>query len=435
MNQKSLKIENWAGNQQWWPEKLLFPSSESELKDQVFAAIKKGKGIRIIGAAHSFTSLCNSEQVNISLDKLQGVDLRNESIYANVQAGTIIKYLGELLADKGLAQENLGDINVQSLAGAISTGTHGTGLRLGNISTQAEAITFINGKGEVITTSRTHNVDLFRAVSVSLGSLGVITSVKLRCMPAYNLKLELRKQHLDDVLGGLGDILSQNRHFEFYMIPGRDFVQARYGNIVDQQARYSSAFKTYINDVLLENYALELLCLINKLLPRSSSLISKLIELAISNETKVHQSHKVFSTVRKVKFVEMEYNVPLEAYASVMKELRKMLNDRRYNISFPIEHRFVQADDLMLSPAYKRDSAYIACHVYKGMDYQRYFRELEALFIAHEGRPHWGKMHAQTSRYFQKVYPEFDNFLRIRAENDPDGIFLNSHLKGVFGIE
>ncbi|MEN9303915.1 MAG: hypothetical protein RL264_2344 [Bacteroidota bacterium] len=423
-------MKNWSENVIWNPTQVAMPKNEQEIIDLIHKARSEKKRVRMIGSGHSFTPLCETDDIAISLDNMQGI-ISREGNLVTVHAGTKLYRLGDELAAIGLAQENLGDINKQSLAGAISTGTHGTGFELKSIATQAVSITLISGTGEKLTINETEHSDLFRAAQLSLGSIGVVTEITLRCKEKYNLELDIRKEKLQDMLDRLNEILETNRHFEFYLIPETDWVQTRYSNIVESDATYTSKLKAFINDIILENWALEQLCRYNKWFPKQSRRVSNLLAAFISNEKKVQQSHNVFSTVRNVKFVEMEYNVPFEAYKSVVNELQKMLKNNKYGISFPLEHRFIEKDDIMLSPANNRKSAYIACHVYKGMDYERYFQELEALFVDHIGRPHWGKMHTRTADYFQKVYPEFNLFKQIRAQLDPDGIFKTPYISSL----
>lgn len=427
-------MENWAGNVKWTPQEVLLPKTEDEIAAIIKKATSSGKSIRTVGSHHSFTPLLATNSVSLSLDDMQGLISKEPNNRAIAWAGTKLKRLSELLAENGLAQENMGDINVQSLAGAISTGTHGTGITLGSVGTQVEEITFVNGLGELITLNEENNYHEFKCAQLSLGSLGVITRMKVRCKEAYNLELDIRKEKLSDVLANLDAIVNENRHFEFYSIPNSQWSQTKRSNIVSQEAGTTSKFSAFINDIVLENWALQLLCSINKTIPSSSKTISNLIGSFISNEKKIQQSHKVFSTVRNVKFTEMEYNIPYESYQDVVKELLKLIDKNNYRISFPQEHRFVQADDIYLSPAHNRKSAYIASHVYKGMDNKRYFKDLEDLFVDFGGRPHWGKMHTRDAAFFRKAYPKFDDFLQVRAKHDPNGVFLNDHLKKVFGV-
>lgn len=427
-------MENWAGNVKWTPQEVLLPKTEDEIAAIIKKATSSGKSIRTVGSHHSFTPLLATDSVSLSLDDMQGLISKEPNNRAIAWAGTKLKRLSELLAENGLAQENMGDINVQSLAGAISTGTHGTGITLGSVGTQVEEITFVNGLGELVTLNEENNYHEFKCAQLSLGSLGVITRMKVRCNEAYNLELDIRKEKLSDVLANLDAIVNENRHFEFYSIPNSQWSQTKRSNIVSQEAGTTSKFSAFINDIVLENWALQLLCSINKTIPSSSKTISNLIGSFISNEKKIQQSHKVFSTVRNVKFTEMEYNIPYESYQDVVKELLKLIDKNNYRISFPQEHRFVQADDIYLSPAHNRKSAYIASHVYKGMDNKRYFKDLEDLFVDFGGRPHWGKMHTRDASFFRLAYPKFDDFLQVRAKHDPNGVFLNDHLKKVFGV-
>jgi FAD-linked oxidoreductase len=427
-------MENWAGNVKWTPQEVMLPKSEEEIADIIKKAVSSGKTIRTVGSHHSFTPLLATNSVSLSLDGMQGLISKEPNNRAVAWSGTKLKRLSEDLAENGLALENMGDINVQSVAGAISTGTHGTGITLGSVGTQVEEITFVNGLGELITLNEENNYHEFKCAQLSLGSLGVITRMKMRCKEAYNLELDIRKEKLSDVLANLDEIVDENRHFEFYSIPNSQWSQTKRSNIVGEKAGHTSKISAFINDIVLENWALQLLCSVNKAIPSSSKTISNLIGSFISNEKKIQQSHKVFSTLRNVKFTEMEYNIPYESYQEVVKEMLKLIDKNNYRISFPQEHRFVQADDIYLSPAHNRNSAYIASHVYKGMDNTRYFKDLEDLFVAHGGRPHWGKMHARDASFFTKAYPKFDDFLQVRAKHDPNGIFLNDHLKKVFGV-
>lgn len=426
-------MKNWAENIQWTPSEILYPETEEQIAGLITQARKSGKHIRAIGAGHSFTPLCATGELSLSLDNMQQTSAADEASRAWAQGGTRLHKLGEDLFRMGLSQENLGDINVQSISGATATGTHGTGITFGNISTQIEEITFVNGKGEIITCNASDEA-LFNSIRISLGSMGIITRVKLRCVPAYNLHLEKKKEKLSDVLENLHEYIHNNRNFEFYWLPHTPYTQTKYSNAVDTAATHTPGWKAWIDEVLLENHAFGLFCKIAKVFPSTVPAISRLTASFIGNETKVKEAHNVFATQRLVKFTEMEYNVPLEQYKSVMKELTARFGSERYPINFPIENRFVKEDEIYLSPAHKRASAYIACHAYKGVDNTRYFRDMEAIFQAHGGRPHWGKMHTCDASYLRKVYPQWDAFMEQRASQDPDGVFLSPYLRGLFGL-
>ena len=425
-------MKNWSGFLQWSPSDIFYPSTENELIDIVKKANEENKNIRIIGSAHSFTPLSVTDNFLISMDKYEGViSVDKEKNQATVKAGTKLNLLNDQLFKEGLALENLGDIDVQSIAGAISTGTHGTGTSFGNISTQIIAIKFINGLGEIVECSEYNNVETFKAAQVSLGTLGIISELTIQCMPAYNLFLSVGKSTLEEMLLGYQQLNKDNRHFEFYWFPNTPYVMTKKVNITTSPPDASS-IKTYLQEQVLENYGFKLVCEFAHKFPSMTRKVSNFSANLIDKHEKTNHSHKVFSTPRIVRFNEMEYNVPIEAYEEVKKELINWIDKNNYDVMFPIENRFVRGDDIYLSPAYKRDSAYIAVHVYSKKSFKKYFEALESIFKAHDGRPHWGKMHTQTAIELQSRYPMFEKFQSIRKVQDPNEIFLSSYFQKLF---
>jgi len=358
-------MKNWAGNITWNPTEIAYPTSEEAIQKIVLKAANDRKKIRIIGTGHSFTPLCKTEDVLISLDKFQGlITTDKDKVQATVKAGTKLNNLGELLFQEGMAMENLGDIDVQSIAGTISTGTHGTGQQFGTISTQVIALRFVNGKGEIVNCSKTDNPVLFKAAQVSLGVLGIITQVTLQCVPAYKLALQNRKETIASVMDNLKERNDNNRNFEFYWLPYTETTWTKTSNIVESDEPDKINFFNYWSEYVLENYLFKLLCEYAAWFPSKNAAVSKLAASSVTDVKKVYYSHKIYATQRLVKFKEMEYNVPRAAYEDVFKEVVKTVNSKKYAIHFPIESRFVKGDDILMSPAYGRDSAYIACHVY-----------------------------------------------------------------------
>ncbi len=425
-------MKNWSENQEWNSKEFLQPSTSKEIKEIIQTANKIGKKIRVYGTKHSFSAVNNTDSICLNLDKYQGiVNVDKKNNYVTVKGGTKLFNLTQLLAKEGLATENMGDVDKQSIAGAISTGTHGTGTTFGNISTQVVAVTFINGLGEEIYCSETENKELFKCMKVSLGVLGIITELTLRCIPNYKLKLVKKVEKLDAVLSKLTEINKENRNFEFYWFPYTNAVQTKYSNVTTQKANKDN-FINYLNDVVVENYILKLLCVLAKKNPKLNVGVSKFSARFLSKSTKVKESKDVYATPRLVKFNEMEYNIPIECYQDCLNDITNLINTKQFKIHFPLENRFVKGDDIYLSPAYKRDSAYIACHVYKEKEYEPYFKALEKVFIKYGGRPHWGKMHFQKAQYFQKSYPMFDVFNKHRKNHDPNNLFLNEHLNDIF---
>jgi len=428
-------VKNWAGNVKWNPSSIAYPNSEEAIQKVVYQALQDRKKIRMIGTGHSFTPLCATDDVLLSLDQYQGIiAVDREKYTATVKAGTKLSLLGALLFEEGMAMENLGDVDVQSIAGTISTGTHGTGQNFGTISTQVIALRWINGKGEIVDCSTQKNPSLFKAAQVSLGLLGVITEVTLQCVPAYKLLIQNRKESIKTLLPEIKERHRDNRNFEFYWMPYTDLAWTKSSNIVELGKPDKDNFFNYWSEYVLENYGFKLLCEWAYLFPSQNESVSKISAAAITEVKKVHYSHKVYATQRLVRFKEMEYNIPVEAFEEVWKALMKIVNSKKYNIHFPIENRVVKGDDILLSPAYQRDAAYIACHVYNKKDHQAYFKALEDLFRAYEGRPHWGKMNNLTGEEVADLYPAFSAFAEQRALQDPDGVFLNPYFEKLFGF-
>lgn len=428
-------MKNWAGNIVFNPSTVAYPTTEEEIQKVVLKAANDRKKVRIIGTGHSFTAVCATDDVLISLDHFQGlVSVDKSLVQATVKGGTKLNLLGELLFKEGMAMENLGDIDVQSIAGTISTGTHGTGKAFGTISTQVIALKFINGKGELVECSETNNRELFKAAQVSLGTFGIIIEVTLQCVPAYKLALQNKKEPLLDVLATLEERNANNRNFEYYWLPYTDTAWTKTSNIVEADEPDKINFFNYWSEYVLENYAFKLFCELAYWFPSKNELVSKMTADSVSNVRKVYYSHKIYATQRMVRFREMEYNVPADAYDDVIKDVMKTVNSKKFNIHFPIENRWVKKDDILMSPAYGRDSAYIACHVYAKKDHRPYFAALEEIFRAYDGRPHWGKMNSLQPKDVAELYPEFDTFMQFRQQQDPDNVFVNSYLADLFGI-
>jgi FAD-linked oxidoreductase len=424
-------MKNWSQHIEWQPQAIYFPDNEWAIQQLILEAAAAERKVRIIGSAHSFNPLWVNEDILISLDEHQGlIEVNTTNHQVRIKAGTKLKHLGELLFEQGLAMENMGDIDAQSIGGTIGTGTHGTGLNFGSISTQVRALKFINGLGQLIQCSADENPAIFRAAQVSLGALGIITEITLQCVPAYRLELLNRKENLDEVIDQFQERIQQNRNFEFYWFPYTEKAWTKTSNIVTDQAD-KVGMVNYLTEYLLENHAFRVLCNVAKHLPSQNARIAQVSAASIPNLRKVFHSHKIYATPRLVRFNEMEYSVPLAAHADVLKEIRKAFSQERFPVHFPIENRVVKGDELYLSPAYGRTSAYIAVHVYHKKDFRDYFQKIEQIFLAHDGRPHWGKMHTLESQDLAQRYPEWETFQAIRQQQDPNGLFLNDYLNQI----
>ncbi|MGB3947664.1 MAG: D-arabinono-1,4-lactone oxidase [Bacteroidia bacterium] len=425
------KWSNWSGSVTCQPQEILQPSSIEEIQQIVKTCATKKSTIRVIGSGHSFTPLVDNNKTLISLDNLQGVesiDLVNKQ--AVVWAGTKLKALGEKLLSEGLAQVNLGDIDVQSIAGATSTGTHGTGVTLGSVATQIVEITLVTASGDVLVCSEKNNKELFKAAQVAMGALGIVVKVKLQLVDAYKLKYVKEKWNLDECLLNLEKHKTENRNFEFYWFPHTNSIQAKRLNITNEEP-IKATFWKYFNDMVLENYAFKALSEVCRIFPFTSKVVSKISAAAVSSGLDINYSTRIYATPRLVKFQEMEYNMPAEYAVQVINEMRDSINKNNFRVHFPIEVRFVKGDDIYLSPTYQRDAVYIAVHMYKGMEYKTYFDAMETIFKKYNGRPHWGKMHNRTTSELTTLYPMWSKFQEIRTQLDAEGLFMNDYLKKI----
>jgi FAD-linked oxidoreductase len=431
---KGLKWSNWAGNVTCYAEQILYPETEAQIVEIVQTAALAGKKIRLVGEGHSFSDLVATEHCIVSLSAYNGlvaVDKTNKT--ACIKAGTSIKKANEMLFKEGLAMINLGDIDVQSVAGATATGTHGTGVLFGNVSSEILSFRMVTADAQLICCSAKENTVLFEAGRVALGTLGIITQITFRVDEAYKLEYISSSDGFAETIANVQQYNANNRNFEFYYFPYSDKVQLKKSNKTDKAIRYNKVL-AYINDVLIENIAMQTICSLAMRFPAWFKGINRFMANNFTQETKINYSHQIYATVRNVKFKEMEYNIPMEHFEACMHALKALIEEKEYYIFFPVECRFVKGDDIWLSPAYQRDSAYIAVHVYITAPHDPYFKEVEALFCSYSGRPHWGKMHTRKADYLAKVYPKWNDFLAIRNQYDPHGMFVNDYLSNIFDL-
>ncbi|HEY6407399.1 MAG TPA: D-arabinono-1,4-lactone oxidase [Ktedonobacteraceae bacterium] len=426
---------NWSGSVQSEPREVVEPGNIDELARMVREYGHDGRHVRVVGAGHSFTPLVQSDDVLMSLDAMQGVESINTATRrATILGGTRLKKLGNALFEHGMAQENLGDIDVQSISGAISTGTHGTGVGFGTLSTQVEGLTLVTASGEILECSSERDPDIFKAAQVSLGTLGIIAKVTLRVVTAKRLHYQGYRKKLSDCLANLEQYKQEHSHFEFFWFPYTDGVQAKFMNETTEPTSKSSFWGDF-NKIVLENGVYWLLSESCRMFPRFCKTVCRISTQSIANIDEINFSHRLFATPRMVRFQEMEYNIPAEHTSTVISEIQHCIEHYQFQVHFPIECRFVRSDDIWLSPAYQRDSAYIAVHMYRGMPYQSYFRGIEEIFKRYAGRPHWGKMHTRSAGELSELYPRWHDFQRIRAAFDPQGMFLNGYLRTLFDTE
>jgi L-gulono-1,4-lactone dehydrogenase len=428
--------QNWAGTASADPARRRWPRSADEIADAVTSAAKDGLTVRALGSGHSFTQAAATSGVAIDLSCWTGIVAADlESGLITVRSGTTLRELNASLDVLGLAMANLGDIDAQTISGAISTGTHGTGARLGGLAAQVAGLELVLADGSVVTCSAEERPDLFAAARVSIGALGVISTVTLQCVPAFTLAAEEQPMALDEVLARFGEFAADNDHFEFYWLPYGKNALLKRNNRVAQGAGPGPMprWRRFYEYEVMENAAFGALCRTGRAMPATIKPLGRLTSALLSKRAYSAPSHQVFVTPRRVRFVESEYAVPRTALLDVFAELRSGVQRLADPVMFPVEIRVTAADDIWLSTAYGRDTAYVAIHQYVGLPYQEYFRLLESIVTAVGGRPHWGKMHTRDAEYLSGAYPRFADFLRVRDETDPGRLFANPYLEQVFG--
>ncbi|MBU8898020.1 FAD-binding oxidoreductase [Corallococcus sp. H22C18031201] len=423
---------NWSGAVEAHPRAFLRPADLDALKTALRDATAQGATVRVVGSGHSFPPLCATDETMLSVDALRGVEAVDaDAREATVWAGTPLRELGRQLAERGLGMENLGDIDKQSLGGALGTGTHGTGARFGVLATQARALTLVTARGEVVECSEETEPSLFRAAQVSLGALGVMARVRLRLLPAYRLSLARRTMSLEECLAGLDTARTTHRHFEFFWFPHTDRVMTKAMDLTEDSPRGMGVGR-WFNELVLENAIFGAVSRACRLKPSLCAPVSRLSARLASEGGMAGASHAMFATPRWVRFQEMEYAVPVERGPDCLRELQAFIAREQLGVHFPVEYRFVRGDDIFLSPAHGGDRAFIAVHQYQGMPLEPYFSRAEAIFRNHGGRPHWGKLHTQTAATLKDLYPRWADFQRERARLDPEGRFLNPYLRRLF---
>ena len=424
---------NWAGNQKASPLSIDAPRSVAELAALVASASEQGQKVKAVGSGHSFTSAAATNGRMIRLENLSGIlHVDRATCRVTVGAGTRLSELNTLLDAEGLALANLGDIAYQTVAGAISTSTHGTGKALTGLAGQVVAMKLVNGLGEIIECSQSVNPHIFDVARVSVGALGVITEYTLQAVPSFRLRALEQPMRLDDVLENAHDLASTNDHFEFFWIPHTKWALTKRNNRTEDELQPLPRVKGWIEKTFMENYAFGAVCRIGRARP---SLIPRLATALPSSGSReyVDQSYKIFASPRIVRFYEMEHALPVEALVPALKEIRAMVDRKGYLLNFPVEVRFTKGDDVPLSTAYGRDSAYIAVHIYKGMECEPFFRDVEDILRAYDARPHWGKMHYREADELSKLYPRWNEFIALRDQLDPQRTFSNAYSDTVFG--
>lgn len=419
---------NWSGAVTCQPARYYEPTTEDELRALV-ARHAGERTIRVAGSGHSFSDVVPTDDVLVSLSQYTGVtDVDYENRRATVRAGTTLAELNETLAVHGLAMANLGDVDRQTIAGALATGTHGTGIDLGILSTQIASLRLVTADGEVRTLDA--GDDAFRAAQVSLGALGIVSELTLDLEAAYRLRERTWTAPLEDVLADLDRLREAHRHVEFFWFPHTDTALVKTLETTDAPPAEPTIPRWV--DERAENLAWGAICRLSTRFPSQSPRLARVAASTLSGGEDVGPSHEVFATRRDVRFNESEYGVPAEDGPAVVRALRERVLPDHPEIVFPIEFRYVAGDEIPLSPAYGRDTAFVAVHAYHRKPYGPYLTDCEAVFEEFDGRPHWGKWHSLDGDDLRERYPEWETFQDVRRELDPDGAFCNDHLEELF---
>lgn len=430
----STTFRNWAGNQVCLPVRRSAPGSVGEVAEAVERAASESLRVKVVGAGHSFTAAACTDGVLLQLDALDQIETIDRARgRVTVQAGIRLKALNEKLDRAGLAMPNLGDIAYQSLAGAIATATHGTGARLGNLATTVVGMEIVTGSGERIWCDEHDRPDLLAVARVGLGALGIVTRVRLQCVPAFDLHAVETIEPLDDLLEAFDEEAEANDHFEFFWMPNARRCQVKRNNRTTAPRRPQPRW-SYVRDKLIaENLAFGAVTKVGRRFPASAPRIAKLVDSGVQGRDLVDASHRIFASPRWVRFYEMEYGIPRAALPEAMRRVRDLVSRSTEPIFFPVEVRVSAADDIALSTAHGRDSAWIAVHVHQGASYETYFQGVERIMNDYDGRPHWGKLHFQDAESLAPRYPAWAQFQDARAEIDPAGRFSNPYTDRVLG--
>ncbi len=410
------------------------PSSTEEVSEIVTGAARRGGRVKVVGAGHSFTAIACTDGVLTDLGRLDGLtDVNLETCEVTVGAGIRLRDLNDRLSELDLALPNLGDIDVQTLAGATATATHGTGARLPNLSTNIVGFELVTGTGEVRWCDPDSHPEVFSVGRVGLGALGVITRIRLRCVPAFVLRADERVTGLDAVMDDWAGFLASAPHAELFFVPGGGGCLVKRNHRTDEAAQPPSRWRHLVDKELGENVALDLSMRALRRFPGQRDRIASAFAKATSSRQVIDRSDRVFASPRRVRFVEMEYALAVDAVPDALAQVRSFASTLDRPPLFPVEVRASAADDIALSTAQGRDTGWIAVHEYRGIPHGDWFRGVEAIMIAAGGRPHWGKLHHQTHETLRERYPRWDSFAAVRAELDPQGTFRNDHLDRVLG--
>ncbi len=431
---------NWSGLETTSPSRVEQPDGVAAVVAAVERARAEGSTVKMVGTGHSFTAIAAPEAALLTPQRLSGiVAVDRDAMTVTALAGTPLKVLNAGLEGLGLSLHNLGDIAEQTLAGAISTGTHGTGGVTAGLSAQVAGLELVTGTGEVLRATSRENPDVHDLARLGLGALGILTTVTFRVEPLFLLQAHEQPMSWDEALGSFDEMASDSHHLDLYWFPHTDRMLTKRNDRLDadlSEAEPLPRWRGWLDDDFLANTVFGAACTAANQVPAVIPRLNGVLARALTARSYSDVAHRVFTARRDVVFREMEYAVPREAGLPALREARRAIEAADWRIGFPVEVRVAPADDVPLSTAFGRDTMYLAFHTHHRSDWRdhtAYFTAMEAVMRAHDGRPHWGKVHTRTAADLAPAYPRFGDFLAMRDRLDPDRVFANAHLRRILG--
>ena len=432
-----MEWRNWSGLETSRPTRVVHPSDAEAVVEAVGKARADGSTLKMVGTGHSFTAIGVPEQTMLTPGRMSGIiSVDREAMTVTALAGTPLHVLNAELEHLGLSLHNMGDIAEQTLAGSVSTGTHGTGGFAAGLSAQVAGLELVTGTGELLRATGEENPDVLDLARVGLGALGVLTTITFRVEPLFLLEAHEQPARWDDALAAYDDDTAAHHHVDMYWFPHTDRMLLKHNDRLDadlSEAEPLARWRSWLDDDFFSNTLFGALTAAANRAPRVIPRMNQLSSRVLSERTYSDIAHRVFTAPRRVVFREMEYAVPREAGLAALREARRVIDASDWNISFPVEVRVAPADDVPMSTAYERDSLYLAFHTHRDADHTAYFAAMETIMLAHDGRPHWGKLHSLAASDLAAKYPRFGDFVALRDRLDPDRVFANTHLRKILG--
>ncbi len=423
---------NWSRTVRCEPSYCAHPVTVEQIQAEVVRASEDGERLRLLGSGHSFSPLCWTDDNHMALDRFTGIDAVDfERRRVWVRAGTRLRRLTESLADRGLALENAPDLDQQTIAGALATGTHGTGGTFGNLASVVTGLRMVCANGTVRTLTPDSDPDIFHACVVSLGALGVVTHVELQCVDDYRLSVSSHASTLGETLERMDELRRDHRNSEFFWFPYTNAVVVRHADVTREQPTRLSPLHRRVRRSI-DQAVFNSMAQAARRTPRMAEQFGRVASRMVSGRREVLHARSAYAFNRRVRFQQLEFALPVAHAASALRGLDRLITAMSFRMHFPIEVRFVAADRHWLSPHSERDSVCVTVPAYPDTTYAHYFAPVAELMERHEGRPHWGMVHGLQAEQLRRLYPRFDDFRELRRQFDPRGLFLNPHLAAIF---